>query len=120
MGKNRPPSPPTPNNASSQEAPKDFPQVQPQDLYATSDIRFVMLEIGKLTTKVDRLIEDVKDQGIKISTLNSQATFLKGWIAAAVVIIGVVVWVASSILDHKWDSIITALDALPKQTPKTH
>lgn len=46
-GSSKPPEQPTP--------PQDFAQVPPppRDLYATSDIRFVMMEIGKLNANVD-------------------------------------------------------------------
>lgn len=48
-----------------------MPQVTPpRDMYATSDIRFVMLEVQKLTTQVERLISDVKDQRSDIKELD--------------------------------------------------
>lgn len=67
-------------------APQEFPQVPPPDLYPTSDIRFVMLEIGKLTTKVDRLIDDVHAHSEKIDALRHQVTFVKGamWVIGGV------------------------------------
>jgi hypothetical protein len=55
-----------------------------QDLYPTSDIRFVIHEIGKLTSKVDRLIDDVGKHGEKIDAVRHQVTFVKGalWVIA--------------------------------------
>lgn len=50
--------------------PGEMPQVTPRDLHATSDIRFVMLEVQKLTTQVERLISDVKDQRADIKDLD--------------------------------------------------
>lgn len=49
--------------------PQAFANVAPQDLHATSDIRFVMVELGKFSIKIDRLIEDVRKHGDKIETL---------------------------------------------------
>jgi hypothetical protein len=56
------------------------------DLYPTSDIRFVMVEIGKLSTKADRLIADVEKLGGKVEVIGHQISFFKGafWIASAV------------------------------------
>jgi hypothetical protein len=111
-GKTHPPAP-----QPEQDTPKTFPQVVPQDLYPTSDIRFVMMEIGKLTANVDRLIQDVKGQGDKIDTLRQQASYIKGGIAVAVLLIGGFIWIASSFLDHKWDAAINSLAAFAKQQP---
>jgi len=49
-----------------------------QDLHPTSDIRFVIHEIGKLTAKVDRLIDDVDKHGDKIDGVRHQVSFVKG------------------------------------------
>lgn len=59
-------------------APSQLASVPPPDLYATSDIRFVMLEIGKLTSKVDRLIDDVKSQGTKLDKLRLTVAWVGG------------------------------------------
>lgn len=79
--------------------PEDFPQVPPRELYPVSDIRFVMVELGKLGTKVDRLLDDVKSHGDKIDALRHQVTFVKGaiWVIGGVVaILGVaLVWIFS-------------------------
>lgn len=62
----------------STSVPQDFAEVPPRDLYATSDIRFVMLKIGELITKVDSLIDRVEKQGDKIESLEHKVTFVKG------------------------------------------
>jgi hypothetical protein len=50
--------------------PRQFANVPaPQDLYATSDIRIVMIELGKLGAKVDRLIDDAGKHGTRIEGL---------------------------------------------------
>jgi hypothetical protein len=59
-------------------SPQDFPQTTPQDLYPTSDIRFVMLRIGELSTKVDTLLESTKGHGDKIDDLRLKVSFVKG------------------------------------------
>lgn len=58
--------------------PHEFPEVAPRDLYATSDIRFVMLKLGELMTKVDTLVGSVDKQGDKIDSLEHKVTFVKG------------------------------------------
>jgi hypothetical protein len=95
--------------------PSEYPQVTPPvDLYRTSDIRFVMIEIGKLTASVERLVADVKSQGEKLDALRHQATFVKGWIAAAIVLIGAFLWMASVFLSAKWEAAIQAFRAITK------
>src|ERR1700733_932369 len=55
--------------------PSEFAQVPPRDLYPTSDIRFVLVEIGKLSASVDRLIDDVSAQGTKVDAIRHQVSF---------------------------------------------
>jgi hypothetical protein len=68
-----------------------------QDLYPTSDIRFVIHEIGKLTAKVDRLIDDVAKHGDKIDAVRHQVTFVKGalWVIGFAMLLfgGIATWV---------------------------
>jgi hypothetical protein len=59
-------------------SPDDFPTTTPRDLHPTSDIRFVMLKIGELTTKVDSLMKSVDSHGTKIDDLRDKVTFVKG------------------------------------------
>lgn len=49
-----------------------------RDLYPVSDIRFVMVEIGKLNTLVNRLISDTSKHGDKIDEVRHQITYVKG------------------------------------------
>jgi hypothetical protein len=76
---------------------REVAQVQPTELHATSDIRFVMWEVGKLTTAVDgltkaidKLGDRVDKQSEKISDLKEKVAFTKGalWVIG---IIGVIV-----------------------------
>lgn len=74
----------TPRSGSSSEVASSGAQ----ELYATSDIRFVMNEIGKLTAKVDRLIGDVEKHGDKIDSVRHQVTFVKGalWVIGFIIL----------------------------------
>ncbi|MEO8925900.1 MAG: hypothetical protein ABI306_01940 [Caulobacteraceae bacterium] len=76
-----------PTNSAQNAPPIEFPQATPRELYSTSDIRFVMLELGKLTSQVGRLIEDVRGHGEKVDALRHQVTFVRGalWVIAGVV-----------------------------------
>lgn len=92
--------------------PEDFPQTTPRDLHPTSDIRFVMIELAKLSTLVDRLIKDVGSQEEKIDALRHQATYIKGGLAVAVVAIGLFGWFISQMVSGKLQAVLTALAAL--------
>lgn len=92
--------------------PEDFPQTTPRDLHPTSDIRFVMIELAKLSTLVDRLIKDVGNQEEKIDALRHQATYIKGGLAVAVLAIGLFGWFISQMVSGKLQAILTGLAAL--------
>lgn len=94
--------------------PSSVAQTTPRDMYPTSDIRFVMLEIGKLSANVDRLIADVKSHGDKIDTIRHQATYVKATIATGAVLITAAVGLAAWLLNAKWDAILAAMQALAK------
>lgn len=49
---------PTPPDQSTE--PEEFPQTPPRDLYATSDIRFVMRETSALGERIDNLKDAVE------------------------------------------------------------
>lgn len=73
-------------------SPQDFPQTTPRDLHQISDIRFVMLSIGELTTKVDALVKAVDSHGDKIDDLRLKVSFVKGavWVLGALLAIVIV------------------------------
>jgi hypothetical protein len=74
--------------------PKDFPATTPRDLHPTTDIRFVIHELGKLTSQVARLIDDVDAHGKKIGEVKDAITFVKGacWvIGGGVVLAGTII-----------------------------
>jgi hypothetical protein len=85
-----------------------------RDLYPTSDIRFVMVEIAKLSTLVERLISDVGDQAEKIDGLRHQATYIKGGLAVAVAALALFGWFMSQLIEGKLQAVLTALSALQK------
>ena len=84
-----------------QGTPEEYPQVPPRDLFPTSDIRFVMIEIGKLTASVNRLVDDVRSHGGKIDDLRHQASFVKGAIYIGVILVGAFIAIASFVLTAK-------------------
>lgn len=45
------------NHGSSEGTPQEYPQTNPRNLYPTTDIRFVVLELGKLEERVDNIIK---------------------------------------------------------------
>ena len=51
--------------------PTDIANVPPRDLYPTSDIRFVMIEIGKLSAKVDALRDDSSLASTKLAAVET-------------------------------------------------
>ena len=104
-----------PPKSSDQAAPpEELAQVPPRDLYPTSDIRFVMVEIGKLSANVDRLIQDVGSQSTKVDTIRHQVSFIKGAIWASGALIAVFIAVVSYVLNSKWEAVVAAVNALHK------
>lgn len=79
-----------------ESTPREYAQTPPpRDLHPTSDIRFVIHEIGNLTAKVDRLIEDTKSGSDKISELAKKVSNFEvaaKCIGAAVVLVSIVFW----------------------------
>lgn len=70
---------------------REYPNVPPpRDLYATSDIRMVMVELGKLGAKVDRLIDDVGKQGARIGTLETSVDRVRTGAIVSVTILSLV------------------------------
>jgi hypothetical protein len=80
-----------PNPGQDSEPPRQVASVTPQDLYPTSDIRFVLVELGKVSTKLDRLIEDVGKHGDKLGKLETTVDRVRtGAIVAGVVLSGAI------------------------------
>ena len=96
-------------------------RVPPPDLYATSDIRFVMLKIGELMTKVDTLISDVEKHGDKIDQVRHQISFVKGalWVLGGVVaaISLAVIWYFTGKLSITFTSRKFAHSCHPRRRP---
>lgn len=93
-----------------EEVPResDLPQVTPKDLYATSDIRLVMVELGRLMTKVDRLIEDGKEQRDEIGKLRTTVDRFKTTIYVAGSIISALLFVFWLVMGDFIKSAVTA------------
>jgi hypothetical protein len=80
----------TPEDSREEGPPPERPAGEPiRDLYPTMDARFVLVEIGKLGSKVDRLIDDVKSSSDRLDAVRHQITFVKGalWVLGFVVTI---------------------------------
>lgn len=65
------------------------PSNPPQDLYPTSDIRFVLVRIGELGTQVQRLIDDVGEQSKTLTDLSHKVSFVKGavWVLGGLIVV---------------------------------
>ena len=70
------------------------------DLHETSDIRFVMIEVGKLTIAVEFLTNAFKDQGAKLDALRTKASWLVGGVVVGTFFLlafgGFLVWLFSA------------------------
>lgn len=68
--------------------PPERPIGEPvRDLYPVMDARFVLVEIGKLTSKVDRLISDVADLSTAVEGVQRKVAFVRGafWVISGIV-----------------------------------
>ena len=89
------------------ETPTEFPSVPPRDLYPTSDIRFVMVEVGKLTEAVNTLKETLKETKTTVDWLKYIIALATG----AIIVIGY-------IADKRMDQIFSVLTKA-EQSEKT-
>ncbi len=71
-----------------------------------------MREVGRLTANVDRLIADVKSQGVKLDDVRHNISFLKGAVWVAVPLIGLFVALASFFLSAKWEAAVQAFRSI--------
>ena len=105
--------PPGPGPAE-RAAPGDIPAVAAAGVNSVSDSRFMLIEVGRLTAAVDRLISDVRAFGEKVDALRQQASFVKGGLAISAILVTAFIAVATFFLSAKWDATIQALKALSK------
>jgi uncharacterized membrane protein YjjP (DUF1212 family) len=103
-----------PLSTTESSSPGDFPKANPRDLHPTTDIRFVIVEIAKLTTLIDRLLSDVSEQQNKLDELRQQATYIKGGLAVGAIFIGFFGWFFSQVIDGKMQTILSALATIQK------
>lgn len=63
------------------------------ELYETTSIRFVILEIGKLTAKVDRLIVDVDGVSKKASAIDAKISRFEGIVVGGFAVLFFALWI---------------------------
>jgi hypothetical protein len=105
--------PPGPGSAE-RAAQGDIPAVATPGVNAVSDSRFMLIEVGRLTAAVDRLISDVRTLGEKVDALRQQAAFVKGGLAISAVLVTAFIAVATFVLNAKWETAIQAIKAISK------
>jgi hypothetical protein len=74
-----------------------------RDLHPVMDARFILTEVSKLTTQVERLIADVKEQGGKLDEVQHQISRVKGavWLLGSLgLIVGLIAAFARHISFH--------------------
>ena len=82
--------------------------VRPDTEPLNGDMQFVLLEIGKLSSNVERLLADVKAMGDKVDNLRHQVTFVRGtlYVLSGVMAVGVY------LLTSKWSTLVTVAKAI--------
>lgn len=110
----------TPETAS--EVPRQFPSVPPPvDLYPTSDIRFVLIELGKIGTKIDGLSDKIEKQTTKVEVLERTVDRVKtgGYVAIAILgAVGAFAWWAIGDRITNAVRVALAIPALQVEAPK--
>ncbi|GAA0568444.1 hypothetical protein GCM10009099_02540 [Caenispirillum bisanense] len=92
--------------------PHEFPESSPRDLHPTSDIRFVMWEMGKMSTALERVSDDLRTLTTKVETLESRASTAVGWakgLGVGVIGVGIVLSGAIALFTWIFDGKIDAL-----------
>lgn len=64
----------------------EMPSVTPRDLHSTSDIRFVMIEVGKMTEAIGEMKKTIEKQGEKISKFEKLVLVVSTALTATVVV----------------------------------
>ncbi|OSQ33572.1 hypothetical protein [Thalassospira sp. MCCC 1A01428] len=97
----------------------DFPNVTPnvQDLHNTSDIRFVMVEVGKMTTAVENLKEKVDKLDANDTKIQNGIALIKGGLFVAAVFFGFLGWVFSSQINSLRDTLLSMPNITQQQQP---
>ena len=70
--------------------------------------------LGGLTSQITMLADRVEKLGDKVEKIEHQASFIKGGIAMATVLIGIAVGLATWALNAKWDAVLQAIHAVAK------
>ena len=74
----------------------------------------MLIEVGRLTAAIDRLISDVRTLGGKVDALGQQAAFVKGGLAISAVPLSAIIAFAAFFLSAKWEATIQAIKAISK------
>lgn len=82
--------------SSQAEPPRDFANVPaPRDLYPTSDIRFVLIELGRISERIEALVRKVDCVGDRLGKVETAIDRVKtGLIVGAAIfsIVGALFW----------------------------
>ena len=104
--------------------PKTFPEVPPSTYtgavgtaYLVESMMQMQHSLGELNANVARLVADSRSHGEKIDGLRHQASYIKGGLAVAVVLLGAFSTIASFVLSAKWEAVTKALEALQTIKP---
>jgi hypothetical protein len=76
-----------------------------------------MVEVGRLTASVDRLIDDVKGHGTKLDDISHKISFLKGAIWVAGIVIAAAITLAGWAINAHWDAVLAAYRAADISKP---
>ena len=99
-----------------EETPQSLPQVTPRDLYPISDIRIVLRDLGNLTAKVDRLIQDVEKITNKLSDVEKSIIRFKTAIISAGSVLVVLLPIFGSIF---WWAVGERINTVMRNSPQT-
>ncbi len=86
-----------------------------EDLHFSAGIRFVLVEVGKLTATVNRLVDDVKDLKHQVEGIKHQVSFVKGAVWASVAFLTLLVGVLSFFFSAKWNALEAVVRAALRQ-----
>ncbi|MCM0018407.1 MAG: hypothetical protein NBV67_00270 [Tagaea sp.] len=90
----------------------EMPSATPRDLHATTDIRFVIHEIGKISEAVGEMKKTIESQGVKIGRFEKYVVAVN---TAVTVIVGVAIVlgaIASFIFDGKLSQLLSVVNKL--------
>jgi hypothetical protein len=99
--------------------PPAAPNTHPRDLFNMTDIRVVMVEIGKLSANVDTLIKTVDKHGDKLEAIATKEAWTRGVIAAVGAVLTIFVAFGGFWVSGKFDAIAPVLQQLKTEAAKS-